>query len=70
MLKGVIEKVNEDKKNYMNYYKNKMGEIPFPATLFVIYEVQKQQNTYWVSVLLFFSDPSGTRTLDLLIKSQ
>ena len=43
----------------MNYYKNKMGEIPFPATLFVIYEVQKQQNTYWVSVLSLSVTPQG-----------
>ena len=55
----MIEKVNENKKNYMNYYKNKMGEIPFPATLFVIYEVQKQQNTYWVSVLSLSVTPQG-----------
>ncbi len=30
-----------------------MGEIPFPATVSATGEVQKQQNTYWVSVSLF-----------------
>jgi len=36
----------------MKNYKNKMGEIPFPATVFATNEVQKQQNPYWVRVSL------------------